>query len=153
MISTVILQMWDALLRLKCSLEDVSTSWRLDLEKDLKKRISGVSYSSVVIECLPDLHDSCLPRRRSRCTWKQLELFLSCLQVSEEDRVLLCCLPSSLAAVERSHAVVQACFRELCRSAVGAICQVWDLCRAFATRNAASFPAPLCVCRGGRRGT
>lgn len=36
-------QMWDALLRVECSLEGVSSSWRLNLEKDLKKRISRVS--------------------------------------------------------------------------------------------------------------
>lgn len=36
-------QMWDALLKVECSLEDVSSSWRLNIERDLKKRISRVS--------------------------------------------------------------------------------------------------------------
>lgn len=36
-------QMWDALLKVECSLEDVSARRRLNLTKDLKKRISEVS--------------------------------------------------------------------------------------------------------------
>ncbi|KAI9537488.1 hypothetical protein NQZ68_025345 [Dissostichus eleginoides] len=33
-------KMWDSLLKVECSLEEVSSSWRLTLKKDLKKRIS-----------------------------------------------------------------------------------------------------------------
>lgn len=36
-------QMWDALLKVECCLEEVSSCWKLSLEKDLKKRISKVS--------------------------------------------------------------------------------------------------------------
>lgn len=47
-------QMWDALLRVECSLEDVSTRWRLNLTKDLKKRISEVS-DGLFVSCENDL--------------------------------------------------------------------------------------------------
>lgn len=46
--------MWDALLRVECSLEDVSTRWRLNLTKDLKKRISEVS-DGLFVSCENDL--------------------------------------------------------------------------------------------------
>lgn len=35
-------QMWDALLGVECSFEEVSSCWRRFHEKDLKKRISQV---------------------------------------------------------------------------------------------------------------
>lgn len=35
-------QMWDALLKVECSVQDISSQWRLRLEKDLKKRICKV---------------------------------------------------------------------------------------------------------------
>lgn len=42
-------QMWDALLKVECSLEDVSSRWRLSLTKDLKKRISKVGERLLII--------------------------------------------------------------------------------------------------------
>lgn len=42
-------QMWDALLRLKFSLEEISSDWELSLKKDLKKRISQVGDCLVII--------------------------------------------------------------------------------------------------------
>ncbi|XP_034715873.1 E3 ubiquitin-protein ligase rnf213-beta isoform X2 [Etheostoma cragini] len=78
------IEMWDSLLKVDCSLEGVSSSWRLSLKKDLKKRIS---------------------------------------KASEEDKVLVCCLELSLAAIRKSDDVVQTCFHELCQSAIQAICQ------------------------------
>lgn len=50
------------------------------------------------------------------------QLFSS--QASDEDKVLVCCLESSLAAIRKSNHVVQTCFDELCQSAIKAICQV-----------------------------
>lgn len=41
-------QMWDALMKVECSLEEFSSSWRQSLKKDLKKRISKVSDCSSV---------------------------------------------------------------------------------------------------------
>lgn len=41
-------QMWDSLLKVDCSLEEVSSSWRLSLKKDLMKRISKVSNRLVI---------------------------------------------------------------------------------------------------------
>lgn len=50
------------------------------------------------------------------------------LQASEEDKVLICCLDSSMAAIRKSHDVVQNCFDELCQSAIKTVCQVqWML--------------------------
>lgn len=36
-------QMWDALLKVECSIEEVSSRWTQSLTKDLRKRISTVS--------------------------------------------------------------------------------------------------------------
>uniref|UniRef100_UPI0037E7EAB2 E3 ubiquitin-protein ligase rnf213-beta n=1 Tax=Semicossyphus pulcher TaxID=241346 RepID=UPI0037E7EAB2 len=44
-------------------------------------------------------------------------------KASEEDKVLLCCLETSLAPIRRSHDVVQTCFDELCQSAIKTVCQ------------------------------
>lgn len=46
------------------------------------------------------------------------------LQTSEEDKVLVCCLDVTSAAIRKSHEVVQSCFDELCQAAVKTICQV-----------------------------
>ncbi|XP_033975098.1 E3 ubiquitin-protein ligase rnf213-beta isoform X3 [Trematomus bernacchii] len=78
------IEMWDSLLKMECSLEEVSSSWRLSLKKDLKKRIS---------------------------------------KASEEDKVLVCCLETSMAAIRKSDEVVQTSFDELCQSAIKEICQ------------------------------
>ncbi|KAG8008845.1 hypothetical protein GBF38_010486 [Nibea albiflora] len=78
------IEMWDALLKVECSLEEVSSSWRVSLKKDLEKRIT---------------------------------------KISEEDRVLVCCLDSTSAAIRSSHDVVQSCFDELCQAAIKTICQ------------------------------
>ncbi|KAF3854020.1 hypothetical protein F7725_014708 [Dissostichus mawsoni] len=78
------IEMWDSLLKVECSLEEVSSSWRLTLKKDLKKRIS---------------------------------------KASEEDKVLVCCLETSMAAIRKSDEVVQTSFDELCHSAIKEICQ------------------------------
>ncbi|XP_019133291.1 E3 ubiquitin-protein ligase rnf213-beta isoform X3 [Larimichthys crocea] len=78
------IEMWDALLKVECSLEEVSSTWSVSLKKDLKKRIS---------------------------------------KTSEEDKVLVCCLDVTSAAIRKSHEVVQSCFDELCQAAVKTICQ------------------------------
>ncbi|CAJ1081416.1 E3 ubiquitin-protein ligase rnf213-beta [Xyrichtys novacula] len=44
-------------------------------------------------------------------------------KVSEEDRVLLCCLESTLESIRKSHDAVQSCFSELCQSAIKTVCQ------------------------------
>lgn len=49
------------------------------------------------------------------------ELFY--LQISDEDKVMLCCLESSQTALSKNQ-VIQACLDELCHSAIKAICQV-----------------------------
>nr|XP_046232923.1 E3 ubiquitin-protein ligase rnf213-beta [Scatophagus argus]XP_046232924.1 E3 ubiquitin-protein ligase rnf213-beta [Scatophagus argus] len=92
------IELWDALLKVECSLEEVSSCWRMSLRKDLMKRIS---------------------------------------QASEEDRIAVCCLETSLAAIRRSHDVVQTCFDELCQAAVKTICQrglEGDLMRSLSSR-------------------
>ncbi|XP_029311958.1 LOW QUALITY PROTEIN: E3 ubiquitin-protein ligase rnf213-beta [Cottoperca gobio] len=78
------IEMWDSLLKVECSIEEVSSRWRLSLKKDLKKRVS---------------------------------------KASDEDKVLFCCLESSLAAIRKSDDDIQTCFDELCQSAIKAICQ------------------------------
>lgn len=78
------IEMWDALLKVKCSTEEVSSCWRLSLKKDLTKRIS---------------------------------------KSSDEDKVLLCCLEPTSAAIRKSHDIAQSCFNELCQSAIKTICQ------------------------------
>ncbi|KAI4801198.1 hypothetical protein KUCAC02_000123 [Chaenocephalus aceratus] len=45
------IEMWDSLLKVECSLEEVSSSWRLSLKKDLKKRISQASEEDKVLVC------------------------------------------------------------------------------------------------------
>ncbi|KAK5851292.1 hypothetical protein PBY51_002095 [Eleginops maclovinus] len=45
------IEMWDSLLKVECSLEEVSSSWRLSLKKDLKKRISKASEGDQVLVC------------------------------------------------------------------------------------------------------
>ncbi|XP_036938207.1 E3 ubiquitin-protein ligase rnf213-beta [Acanthopagrus latus] len=45
------IEMWDALLKVECSLEDVSARRRLNLTKDLKKRISEASEQDRVLLC------------------------------------------------------------------------------------------------------
>ncbi|KAK2820122.1 hypothetical protein Q5P01_023081 [Channa striata] len=78
------IEMWDALLREECSVEEVSSCWMLRIKKDLQIRIS---------------------------------------QLHEQDKVLVCCLESTTAAISGSHEVVQSCFEELCQSAIRTICQ------------------------------
>ncbi|XP_051273053.1 E3 ubiquitin-protein ligase rnf213-beta isoform X1 [Dicentrarchus labrax] len=78
------IEMWDALLKVECSLEEVSSRWEVNLTKDLRKRIS---------------------------------------KASEEEKVLVCCHKFSLAAIRKSHNVVQTCFDELCQSAIKTVCQ------------------------------
>ncbi|XP_028423038.1 E3 ubiquitin-protein ligase rnf213-beta isoform X2 [Perca flavescens] len=95
------IEMWDSLLKVDCALEEVSSSWRLSLKKDLMKRIS---------------------------------------KASDEDKVLVCCLESSLAAIRKSGDVVQTCFDELCQSAIKAICQrgqEGDLMRSLSSKGKA----------------
>ncbi|XP_047183572.1 E3 ubiquitin-protein ligase rnf213-beta isoform X2 [Scophthalmus maximus] len=58
-------------------------------------------------------------------------------RASEEDQVLLCCLETTTAAVRRSSVAVQACFHELCQSAIKSICQrgqAGDLMRSLSSR-------------------
>ncbi|XP_067343642.1 E3 ubiquitin-protein ligase rnf213-beta isoform X4 [Channa argus] len=93
------IEMWDALLRVECSVEEVSSGWKLRIKKDLQKRIS---------------------------------------QLLEEDKVLVCCLEPTLAAIRRSHDVVQTCFDELCQSAIKTICQrqqEGDLMRSLVSKE------------------
>ncbi|XP_023274609.1 E3 ubiquitin-protein ligase rnf213-beta-like [Seriola lalandi dorsalis] len=78
------IEMWDALLKVECSIEEVSSRWTQSLTKALRKRIS---------------------------------------QSSEENKVLVCCHEATVAAIRKSHSVVQACFDELCQSAIKTICQ------------------------------
>ncbi|KAL6095331.1 uncharacterized protein ACO6RY_16557 [Pungitius sinensis] len=78
------IEMWDALLKVDSSLEEVSSRWRSSLTRDLKRRIS---------------------------------------QAGDEDKVLVCCLQASSAAISKSGDAVQTCFDELCQSAIKTICQ------------------------------
>ncbi|XP_051795751.1 E3 ubiquitin-protein ligase rnf213-beta [Acanthochromis polyacanthus] len=78
------IEMWDVLLKVESPFEEVSSFWRQNLTKDLKKRIS---------------------------------------QANDEDKVLVCCLESPLAAIRKSHDAVQSCFDEMCLSAIKTICQ------------------------------
>ncbi|XP_076616648.1 E3 ubiquitin-protein ligase rnf213-beta isoform X2 [Chaetodon auriga] len=58
-------------------------------------------------------------------------------KASEEDKVLVCCLESSMAAIRKSHDVVQTCFDELCQSAIETICQrgqEGDLMRSLSSK-------------------
>ncbi|XP_071319372.1 E3 ubiquitin-protein ligase rnf213-beta isoform X2 [Trachinotus anak] len=78
------IEMWDALFKVECSIEEVSSRWTQSLTKDLRKRIS---------------------------------------QDIEENRILVCCNESTVAAIRKSHRVLQACFDELCQSAIKSVCQ------------------------------
>ncbi|XP_029943449.1 E3 ubiquitin-protein ligase rnf213-beta [Salarias fasciatus] len=44
-------------------------------------------------------------------------------QMNAEDRVLVCCLQSSAAAIETSHQAMSSCFSDMCRSAIQLVCQ------------------------------
>ncbi|KAF7657942.1 hypothetical protein LDENG_00019240 [Lucifuga dentata] len=47
------IEMWDALLKVECSVQEVSSQWRLRLEKDLKKRICTASeVDRVLVSCV-----------------------------------------------------------------------------------------------------
>ncbi|XP_015244846.1 PREDICTED: E3 ubiquitin-protein ligase RNF213 [Cyprinodon variegatus] len=92
------IELWDALLKVECSSENVSSNWKAKLEKDLKKRIS---------------------------------------EVTEEEKVLVCCLDSSRDALSRSHSVVQNCFDEMFHSAIRTVCergQEGDLMRSLTSQ-------------------
>lgn len=39
-------QMWDSLIKVQCSVDGISSSWMLSIEKDLQKRISKVRTRS-----------------------------------------------------------------------------------------------------------
>ncbi|XP_068161093.1 E3 ubiquitin-protein ligase rnf213-beta isoform X2 [Antennarius striatus] len=78
------IEMWDSLMKVECSLEEVSSCWKLSLIRDLKKRFS---------------------------------------KYGDEGVVLICCREPPLAAIRKSHEVVQTCFDELCQSSIKAICQ------------------------------
>ncbi|XP_042252605.1 E3 ubiquitin-protein ligase rnf213-beta [Thunnus maccoyii] len=45
------IEMWDALLKVKCSIEEVSSQWQQSLKKDLKKRISKADDDDKVLVC------------------------------------------------------------------------------------------------------
>ncbi|XP_044192717.1 E3 ubiquitin-protein ligase rnf213-beta isoform X2 [Thunnus albacares] len=45
------IEMWDALLKVQCSIEEVSSQWRQSLKKDLKKRISKADDEDKVLVC------------------------------------------------------------------------------------------------------
>lgn len=49
------IEMWDALLRVECSLEEVSSCWRQSLKKDLMKRISKASEEDKVLICCQEV--------------------------------------------------------------------------------------------------
>lgn len=96
----------------------------------------------------------------------QPDLFVCSLQASEEDQVLLWCRLSSLMVLEKSHAAIQECFSELCRSAIAAICQVrgehrLPCCRFCFIPSSSSYGQVgrsdhswlFCVCREGMRQT
>ncbi|XP_071387268.1 E3 ubiquitin-protein ligase rnf213-beta-like [Centroberyx affinis] len=100
------IEMWDALLKVECSVEEVLPQWRSSLEKDLRKRIS---------------------------------------KASDVDKVMVCCLDSSMGAIRRSHDIVQMCFHELCQSAIKSICQAGkegDLMRSL-TSKVSDLPDPI----------
>ncbi|CAL8304474.1 unnamed protein product [Lota lota] len=78
------IEIWDALLKVDGSDEEVLLQWRSTVEKDLRKRIT---------------------------------------QSKEEDRILVCCLDSSLGAMRTSHSTLQTCFQELCQTAIQSTCQ------------------------------
>lgn len=42
-------QMWDMLIKVECSVEGVSSSWKLGVKKDLQKRISEVRICALII--------------------------------------------------------------------------------------------------------
>ncbi|XP_028287710.1 E3 ubiquitin-protein ligase rnf213-beta isoform X2 [Parambassis ranga] len=54
------IEMWDALLRVECTFEDVSSHWRQTMEKDLKKRISKVAEEDIVLVCCLELSSSAI---------------------------------------------------------------------------------------------
>nr|XP_046210346.1 E3 ubiquitin-protein ligase rnf213-beta isoform X1 [Oncorhynchus gorbuscha]XP_046210347.1 E3 ubiquitin-protein ligase rnf213-beta isoform X1 [Oncorhynchus gorbuscha]XP_046210348.1 E3 ubiquitin-protein ligase rnf213-beta isoform X1 [Oncorhynchus gorbuscha] len=78
------IEMWDAFVRVECSLQSVSAQWMSSLDRDLRKRIS---------------------------------------RASDMDKVVVCCLETSVEAIGKSHATIKTCFQELCRSAIKNICQ------------------------------
>ncbi|XP_026207099.1 E3 ubiquitin-protein ligase rnf213-beta isoform X2 [Anabas testudineus] len=45
------IEMWDNLIKVECSVEEVSTSWKLSIKKDLQKRISTSSEEDQVLVC------------------------------------------------------------------------------------------------------
>ncbi|XP_054899206.1 E3 ubiquitin-protein ligase rnf213-beta [Poeciliopsis prolifica] len=63
-------------------------------------------------------------------------------EVSDEDKVLICCLDSPVAALGKRHHVVQNCFNEMFHSAIKTICQrgkEGDLMRSL-TANVKDLP-------------
>ncbi|XP_046887613.1 E3 ubiquitin-protein ligase rnf213-beta isoform X4 [Hypomesus transpacificus] len=66
------IEMWDALLRVECSIPGVSAQWASCIEKDLKKRISTSSDVDQVVVC-------CLPMSVETLN-KSHELIQTCLQ-------------------------------------------------------------------------
>ncbi|XP_029934003.1 E3 ubiquitin-protein ligase rnf213-beta [Myripristis murdjan] len=104
------IKMWDALLKVECSVLDVLSPWRCSLEKDLKKRIS---------------------------------------KANDLDKVIVCCLDSSMTTIRQSHDTVQTCFHNLCHSAIKSICQageegelMWRLTLTL-TSKVKELPGPI----------
>ncbi|XP_026171361.1 E3 ubiquitin-protein ligase rnf213-beta isoform X2 [Mastacembelus armatus] len=79
--------------------------------------------------------------------WRQSmkkDLMKRISKLSEEDRVLVCCLESTSAAIRKSHDDIQACFNELCQSAIKTICQrglEGDLMRRLSSKVKGLSPA------------
>ncbi|XP_076008326.1 E3 ubiquitin-protein ligase rnf213-beta isoform X2 [Genypterus blacodes] len=48
------IEMWDALLAVQCSVQDISSQWRLRVEKDLKKRICTAGEVETILVCCVD---------------------------------------------------------------------------------------------------
>ncbi|XP_030610400.1 E3 ubiquitin-protein ligase rnf213-beta [Archocentrus centrarchus] len=114
------------LLKKMFPLQEQITKWRYDLlKKPLLTSSKTLCYPKEIEMWDALLKVECSFKEVSsywrQCHEKDLRTRIS--QASDEDKVLLCCLNSSQAAISKSHDVIQACFNELCHSAIKAICQ------------------------------
>lgn len=47
-------------------------------------------------------------------------------QLTEIQKVQICCLETPASAIEKSHPTIKACFQDLCFSAIKTLCQVGE---------------------------
>ncbi|XP_072229611.1 E3 ubiquitin-protein ligase rnf213-beta isoform X2 [Leuresthes tenuis] len=101
------------------------SEWRDALLQKSLMTARALSYPKEIEMWDSLLKVECCCEEVSSC-WKQSlkkDLMKRISEATDMDKVLVCCLESSVAAIKNSHDAVQTCFHELCLSAIKTVCQ------------------------------